>query len=148
MVFKYTPIILRLIFAVLFSISAFTKLADIQSFAQSMNSYEILPRGLVPLFAYYVPILELILAVGFILPGFTKINAVLTAFVVVVFQFALVSLLIRGIEIDCGCFGRFATTPKAALLRNFAILFFDGLLLYVLLRSDKLQNSNNCQLKD
>ena len=132
-------------FATLFTVSACTKLLEINIFAESLNSYAILPKSLVPLFAYYVPLLELGLAIGFLLPGFTVLNVVLTAVVVVVFQVALSSLLVRGIEIDCACFGRFATSPKAALIRNFIILILDGLLLFTVFKSAKLQKCNGGQ---
>jgi len=142
LVYKYTSLTIRIIFAVVFTLSAYTKLVDIQAFAQSMNSYAILPKSLVPIFTYYVPIMEFGLALGFVISTFAGVTAVVTAVVVVVFQIALASLIVRGIEIDCGCFGRFATTPKAALIRNFIILFLDSLLLLSLYKNIKLQNRN------
>ena len=147
MVYKYGSIILRIVFAALFVISAYTKLADIQTFAQALNSYDILPPKLVPLFTYYVPLLELGLAVGFIIPGFEKINTLLTIGLMVVFQIALTSLIVRGIDVDCGCFGRFATSPLAALVRNFVILGLCGLLLFSLSKNKKLQNSNDVEFE-
>ena len=142
MVYKYTSIALRLLFAALFTISAYTKLIEINIFAESLNSYAILPKSAVSLFAYYVPLLEVGLAVGFLLPGFTVPNAVLTVVVIVVFQVALISLLVRGIEIDCACFGRFATSPKAALIRNFIILGLASILLFSVYKLAKLQKCN------
>lgn len=142
MVFRYAIIIIRLLFAVLFTLSAYTKFSDIQTFAQSMNSYQILPEDLVKVFALYVPFMEAGLVVGFLWPSFGEITAVLTTVVLVVFQIALASLIVRGIAIDCGCFGKFATTPKTALIRNFALLIFCGLLLFSFAKSKKLQKRN------
>lgn len=125
-------------------VSAIAKLSEIETFAQSLNSYKLLSPDLVPFFAYYVPLMELGLAVGFLLPRFDKVICLLTIAVMLVFQVALASLIIRGIDIDCGCFGKFATTPSLALLRNFVILAACALLLFLSAKDAKLQKRNAC----
>lgn len=142
MVQKYISIILRLILVVLFIASALTKIMDVEAFSESLNSYKILPIKLVPLFSYYVPIMEFGLALGFLLPKSAKVMSILTMLVILAFQLALASLLIRGIDIDCACFGKFETSPTVALVRNFLILGICGLLLYLSQKEAKLQKCN------
>ena len=142
MVLKYSSVAFSFILAALFSFSALTKLLDIQLFAQSLNSYKLLPVGLVPFFSYYIPLLELGLVVGFIVPKYNKAVNLLTIFVVIAFQISLASLIVRDIDVDCACFGRFASTPKLALFRNFGILLMTSLLLFASLKNAKLQNCN------
>ena len=142
MVYRYISIVFKLVLAILFVVSAIAKLSEIETFAQSLNSYKLLSPGLVPFFSYYVPLMELGLAVGFLLPRFDKVICLLTIAVMLVFQVALASLIIRGIDIDCGCFGKFASTPGLALLRNFVILAMCSLLLFAVRYRTKLQNRN------
>lgn len=142
MVQKYIPLGIKIILSVLFGVSAIAKLADAQAFADSLNSYQILPKSLVPLFSYYVPVMELGLAISFLVPRSDKVASVLTIVVLVVFQLALGSLVIRGIDIDCACFGQLAMSPEFALVRNFVILGMCSLLLYMNFKNAKLQNRN------
>lgn len=142
MVFKYISIILKIFFGSLFLYSSLVKLMDIQVFAQSLGAYEILPRDMIPFFSYYIPFLELFLLIALLIPKREKELVVLMMFVIFVFQLSLLSLILRGIEIDCGCFGDFTVSPKMALIRNFGLLFLLALLLFSFAKNDKLQNCN------
>ncbi|MCM8526294.1 MAG: hypothetical protein NE327_07245, partial [Lentisphaeraceae bacterium] len=139
-VFKHLGIVLKIILIALFSFSGLAKLMDIQAFALSLNAYKILPESVVPFFSYYISLMELGLVIGFLIPQSGKAVAVLTIFVVIVFQAALISLIVRGIEVDCACFGDFGSSPKSALIRNFVILSIVFLLLYGLRQNAKLRN--------
>ena len=142
MVLKYSGLIVRYLLAALFLLSSILKLTDLDTFAQSMHAYQILPKDFVPFFSVYVPVLELGLAIGFAIGRFSFAAGVLSFVVIFIFQLALYSLIARGIEVDCACFGRFTASPKSALIRNFVILGSLFLLLYSLCKSDKLQNCN------
>lgn len=143
MVQQKAIIVLQGILAALFVYSGVLKLLDLEIFAQSMNSYKILSKEIIPFFAVYVPVFEVCLGISFLFRAFLKPVIICCTAMLVVFQSALSSLIYRGIKIDCGCFGKFATTPEAALLRNFAILATLGLLLFLLYKSAKLQNRKN-----
>lgn len=140
MVQQRAIIVLQGVLAALFIYSGTLKLLDLNVFAQSMYSYKILSKELIPFFAVYVPAFEICLGISFLFRSFLKPVILCCMAMMIIFQSALSSLIYRGIKIDCGCFGKFATTPEAALLRNFVILAILGLLLFLLYRSVKLQN--------
>lgn len=140
MVQQKSIMVLQGVLATLFIYSGILKLLDLTGFAQSMYSYKILSKEIIPFFAVYVPVFEVCLGISFLFRSFLKPVIACCIVLMIVFQSALSSLIYRGIKIDCGCFGKFATTPEAALLRNFVILAILGLLLFLLYRSVKLQN--------
>ena len=55
--------------------------------------------------AYSLPYLEIMVGAYLMAGLFTKISAWATAGLMAVFTLALLQGAIRGLEIDCGCFG-------------------------------------------
>jgi uncharacterized membrane protein YphA (DoxX/SURF4 family) len=85
--------------------------------------------------AVYLPWLEFILGLFIILGILHRTSALFLAFLNVVFTLAILSVIIRGMEIDCGCFGLLADFLKIpdsadikAVIRN---TIFIGMCLYV-----------------
>ena len=95
---------LRLAAGVLLIYASYDKLLDPQPFADAVDDYRILPLALVDFTAVVLPWVELVaglcLITGLGTPGAGLVAAVLAA----VYTGALVSALLRGLEIGCGCF--------------------------------------------
>jgi putative oxidoreductase len=102
--------VISLALAAVFIYAGIDKVRDPLEFADSIDAFAILPRALINLFALSLPPFEI--ACGFLLlwPS-TRRFAALAVFVIsLAFFAALSSALLRGLTLDCGCFG--AGTPS------------------------------------
>jgi uncharacterized membrane protein YphA (DoxX/SURF4 family) len=95
----------RIALAAVFLYAGFSKLPDPAAFAVSVENYRLLPCAFSGWVALYLPWLETGCALGLFLPrlrlGATALLAVLCAG----FCGFIVSALLRGLDISCGCFG-------------------------------------------
>ncbi len=86
--------------------SAAMKFADISEFAAAVENYRILPGMLVRPAAWMIPALEVLAALGLLLPATRAGACLLTAALLAIFTAAIAINLARGRrQIDCGCFG-------------------------------------------
>jgi uncharacterized membrane protein YphA (DoxX/SURF4 family) len=113
----------RLGAAAIWVVAGAAKIPQIQAFQVLVQRYGILPGFLTGPFAYVLPFLEialgLYLAAGLFVRGTAFLGTVLFA----AFLTAQMSALIRGISLDCGCFGSIAETTVGPLtmLRDFSL---------------------------
>jgi uncharacterized membrane protein YphA (DoxX/SURF4 family) len=98
-------VVARLGLAVVWGWAAIAKLGDADSAVRAVRAYEILPEALVKPFAWGLPFVELALAVLLVLGIGTRIAGWISAAILVLFMAGIVSVWVRGIQIDCGCFG-------------------------------------------
>ncbi len=98
-----------------FLYAAYFKIAEPRQFALDIKNYQILPEQLVNLAAIFLPWVEVGAAVALILPRTRRVGAVLITAMCLMF-IASVSYagLYKGLNIDCGCFGKNST--KAGLM--------------------------------
>lgn len=115
--------------AAVFAAAGLLKLADPAAFATDIGHYRIVPPPVAAALAVYLPWLELLLAAALLWPRFQPPARLLLLVLTGAFSAALLSALLRGIDLSCGCFGGTGAGMSAgwALARN-AILF--GLLLW------------------
>jgi uncharacterized membrane protein YphA (DoxX/SURF4 family) len=97
--------IARLLLAgVLLAAGGLKALDPLQSVA-AVNAYELFPPAIAKIIGYGQPFLEiglgLLLLVGFA----TRLAAIATAVLMVIFIAGVISVWARGLSIDCGCFG-------------------------------------------
>lgn len=122
-------LVVRLVVGGIFLYAGLVKLRDPVAFAGSISAYRILPYFANFVLAAVLPWLEIIcgalLVAGMRFRGATAVLLLLNF----LFIGALVSVLVRGLDIDCGCFrqGGGATSPWVALGRD--ILLMGALLL-------------------
>jgi uncharacterized membrane protein YphA (DoxX/SURF4 family) len=97
-------VVARIVLALVFGLSALSKLAAPGLFEQDVFSYHLLPAALVGPFAFALPWLEAMLAVYLLLGLFTRPTAVATAALLVMFMGALAISLANGNTAhSCGC---------------------------------------------
>ncbi|RJS45126.1 MauE/DoxX family redox-associated membrane protein [Nocardioides cavernaquae] len=90
------------------------KLADPWASVAAVRAYELLP-GSTPVFVgHALPILEVALGACLVLGLLTRASAALSAGLLLVFVAGIVSVWVRGIEIDCGCFGGGGSVPDGS----------------------------------
>jgi uncharacterized membrane protein YphA (DoxX/SURF4 family) len=97
--------VLRVLLAAVFAYAAVPKLIDPTEFAVAIQNYKVVPEVLVGHLALFVPVLELVIALGFLLPGYQRGAALLATVLLVAFGGAMAQARVRGIDLSCGCFG-------------------------------------------
>lgn len=115
--------ILRVILGALFVYAAWLKLRDPWAlFAISIDSYQILPLWAVEIVARSLPWFELLLGVWLISGLWRGISATVTSALLLVFFGMMIRAMIRGLQIDCGCFGPGERISWVTLLRDGTLL--------------------------
>jgi uncharacterized membrane protein YphA (DoxX/SURF4 family) len=97
----------------------------------SVRGYKIIPFALSNLFALGVSWTELVAGAMLILGVFTRKAAGAIAILLVMFIVAISMVIVRGMAIDCGCFGSEGGSSASWLLivRNVALLAAAGLIM-------------------
>ena len=90
-----------------------TEPAGLQKLA--VRAYHILPEGMVGIVGVGLPVLELSLAVLLVLGFATRLAAVTSALLLIVFIAGIISVWARGLSIDCGCFGGGGPAPRSGM---------------------------------
>jgi uncharacterized membrane protein YphA (DoxX/SURF4 family) len=87
------------------------KIADLEQFRVQVEAYDAVPHAFAAPFAYGLPFVEvgigLYLFVGLLVRG----TAALSCLLMVLFVVAMVQARLRGLVLDCGCFGALARQP-------------------------------------
>lgn len=112
----------RLVLAVVFFLAGAAKLADRAGSRATLVSFG-LPRSLAPLFGIALPMLELGVAIALLPAASAPWGALGALFLLGAFSAAIVTLLIRGREADCRCFGQLHSSRVkwSTLARNLAL---------------------------
>ena len=94
----------RLILGVIFIYASYDKILHPKAFAHVVFNYQILPDGLIHITAIFLPWLELLMGV-FLITGFWMPGTVIWCNILLaVYIGALCFNLVRGLDVDCGCF--------------------------------------------
>jgi putative oxidoreductase len=109
--------------AALFALAGALKLADPAAFAADIGNYRLVSVPVAAALALWLPWFEITLALALFLPRWRPAAATLAAGLLLVFCATLGSVLWRGIDLECGCFGREnPVAPAWALARNAGLL--------------------------
>lgn len=137
-----TPIatrIARLAVSATFLVAAVPKLQDPSAFASAVAAFRVLPPELSAWVALLLPWLELITAIGLLLPAIRRMSGYIIATLLAAFIALHSSAWARGLDISCGCFGSETAEPTSdyqwLILRNLALL---AALLFVIAQDRKL----------
>jgi hypothetical protein len=113
--------IIRVILGLTFSIAGLLKLLNIQDFYASLELYQTgFPDLLLRYMAISLPGLEFICGVLLLIRIWQITVSVLIAFLSFMFVVILGQALVRGLDIDCGCFGKAELTWMEQLPVAFA----------------------------
>ncbi|MBJ6799496.1 MauE/DoxX family redox-associated membrane protein [Geomonas propionica] len=130
------PLALRVALGAVFIYAAIPKIVDPVAFAGSVAAYQILPYFWSYLTAAVLPFVELACGVLLVCGVRVRSGALIIGALNLVFMAALTSAIIRGLDIDCGCFRQDGpkTSPWLALVRDAfflamtaAVLRYEGL---------------------
>jgi uncharacterized membrane protein YphA (DoxX/SURF4 family) len=129
----------RLTLAAVLLVSGAIKATDARETLVAVRAYQLVPESMVGVVAAVMPYLELALGLLLLVGLATRLAAVLSAVVLVIFIAAVASAAARGLSIDCGCFGGGGevepgqTAYTAEILRDVGLLV---LAVYLAIRPD------------
>ena len=95
----------RVLLGVVWAWAAVSKMGDPAASVRAVRAYELLPEWLAKGVGYGLPFLEIGLAILLIAGLATRLAAVLSSALLVVFLGGIISAAARGLQIECGCFG-------------------------------------------
>ena len=95
----------RFVLGMVFVTAAIPKVAKPELFAAAIEAYEMLPTAVVNLLAVFLPWLELVCGILLIAGARLRPAAAISGGMLFLFIVAIVSAVLRGLHIDCGCFG-------------------------------------------
>lgn len=117
--------ICRLIIACVFIYSGAIKALDVVGFAGQISLYQLFPYSWNFLVAAILPYLELLCGLLLLFGRRVKPATLILLLLNLAFMVVLVTAIVRGFDIDCGCFKPGAdnpTTPVAALIRDLLLM--------------------------
>lgn len=127
--------VIRILMGGIFLIAGLAKIADPVRFMLTLREFDLFPRVIIPFLAVYLPWLELLLGLSLVLGLLYRTSALILAFLNFLFMLAILSVISRGIVVDCGCFGLLGDALKLpdmadwkAVIRN---LLFTGMCVYI-----------------
>ena len=97
--------IARIIIGTIFLMSGLAKIADPINFYSTLDKFKLFPDFFERFIAIYIPWLEFFLGTFLIIGIFHRAGALVITLLNIIFSVAIISLIYRGIVVDCGCFG-------------------------------------------
>lgn len=120
---NYLHLTVRLLLGAVFVYSAVPHILDSMGLASSIYNYRLFPAPIIGLSAAFIPWISLLAGLALVL-GF-KVRAasfIISGLLVIFISLAVISVM-RGLDIDCGCFTGFArNTNWLTILEDFAML--------------------------
>jgi uncharacterized membrane protein YphA (DoxX/SURF4 family) len=95
----------RLVLGGVFLVAGSLKVIDPQSSVNAVRAYRLLPSSVTTLVGWGLPFAEIALGILLIAGVGTRVAAAIAAVLLVVFMAGVASAALRGLSIDCGCFG-------------------------------------------
>ncbi|GAA1661509.1 DoxX family membrane protein [Fodinicola feengrottensis] len=97
--------VLRLALAVIWILAAWPKVTDLDNNIRSVRAYELgIPDTLVQVIGIGQPFLELVLGLLLIVGLGVRLMSAASALLFVIYIVGIISVWVRGLRIDCGCF--------------------------------------------
>lgn len=132
---RYAVITVCVALAAIFIYAGIDKVHDPLQFADSIYAFEILPVAFINLLAMGLPPFEIMSGLLLLVPPTRRFGALAVVLCSAVFLTALGSALLRGLTLDCGCFGAGAPSrPRMWLELGLDMVLFVGAL-FVYMRS-------------
>ena len=127
---KYLLVSIRIFLALVFIFAAVTKVTEAETFARAIANYKLLPNFLINFLAIILPWIELCAGVLLLFGISVKENSTILSGLLFIFIIAILISLLRGLNIDCGCFGTVGGTKVGIqkILENIGLLIL-GLIL-------------------
>jgi uncharacterized membrane protein YphA (DoxX/SURF4 family) len=132
---RWGSLVFRLALGGVMVTAGLLKIGQPEQAVRAVQAYQILPPQAGQYVGYGLPLVEILLGIALIVGLGTRIVAVITGTLMVIFIIGVSSAWARGLSIDCGCFGGGgAIAPSQTkyvqeILRDVLFLFFAGWLI-------------------
>lgn len=129
----HAVLLARIFLGLLFIFSSLEKIVDPAAFAQSIGNYKLLPPWLPMTVATILPWLELLCGFSLLFGIFIRGSAFLLSAMLIVFTLAVISGILRGLDISCGCFTQDPAAGKIGwmkVLQNSTLIVLSLFLYY------------------
>jgi uncharacterized membrane protein YphA (DoxX/SURF4 family) len=135
--------LVRLAFGALFIYASYYKILSPGAFAHQIYNYKILPPWAINPIALTLPWLQLFSGVALILNRGARAASFIISSMLFVFQVAMVSALVRKLNISCGCF-KSGGSPATwwTFARDFSLFFFSLVLAWNTFQKKKAEGSS------
>jgi len=133
---KYILLAFRLVVGGTFIWAGVSKIIDPLEFAQNIANYRVFSQGISFFLALVLPWIEVICGVFLILGIFRYAGALLLSGLLAVFLVLITVTILRGIDIDCGCFGSLSGKVDYKLILMDSILLFFSLNIFFSRKAD------------
>ncbi len=120
----------RLFLAFIFIYAGTDKIADPARFSQAIQNYRLFPIEVINLFAITLPWIELVSGLLLLFGINVRENSLIITSLLFLFTLAVAISMIRGLNFDCGCFGKPSPIGWKKLGENFLMLVI-GLILII-----------------
>jgi uncharacterized membrane protein YphA (DoxX/SURF4 family) len=122
----------RVVLGGVFLVSGGPKVIDPQSSVAAVRAYRLLPTSVATIVGWGLPFAEVALGLLLLVGVATRLVAAVAAVLLLVFIAAVASAAIRGLSIDCGCFGGGGDVAPGQTAYGIEIVRDVGLLLLAL----------------
>ena len=125
---------IRIFLGGLFVIASLDKITDPQAFANSILQYKVVGPTLAICTATILPPLELLCGLSLIIGLYPRGCALLITIMLVGFTILVISALLRGLDISCGCFTQDPNVSKIGyqkILENCGLIVLSTWLLFI-----------------
>lgn len=116
---RFSLWVMRLLLGGVFVFAGAIKIMNPQQFATEIDQYQLVPHALIHLAAITLPWVELVSGLALVSGVWVRPAALVVTGLSSVFLVAIVSVMVRGLKIKCGCFGTvgdsFVGWPNLAL---------------------------------
>ncbi len=100
--------VLRLALAAVFGWAGSMKVLDPQALVMSIDNFKLLPDHLTPFMGFLMPWVEVLCALLLFIGWRARASALLLWVVLLTFIGAIISVIFRDMQIECGCFGEYS----------------------------------------
>lgn len=129
----YVAIAARIFIGFLFVFASVDKVANPDAFSASIVNYKLFSPMLATLMATVLPWVELLCGFAIIVGVFQRGSALLLTSLLIVFTAAVLSALLRGLDISCGCLTQDPEVGKIGWLKiieNIGLILLTSFLFY------------------
>ncbi len=102
---NWVGLVARLVTGGVWIVAGALKLPDPAASVRAVRAYDLLPEAVVPTVGYLLPVVEVLVGVLLVLGLLTRPAAVVSSLLFVAFIVGISAAWVRGLSIDCGCFG-------------------------------------------
>ncbi len=129
----YLILALRIVLGFIFVIASIEKMADPAAFSTSIGNYKLISPTTALTVATYLPWIELLSGLAILFGIFSRGSSLLILIMLVVFTGGVVSAVLRGLDISCGCFTQDPSVGKVGWYKvgeNIAMILGSLVLFY------------------